>query len=63
MTSPTLDPRLARIEKLAGEAECFTNMAYTPRQVAAWFRRNNAELATLLRDLKTRIEAEDGGGL
>lgn len=56
------DNKLARIEKLAGEAERMANH-YAPRSTHAWFEQNGSELATFLRELKTRIEAEEGGSL
>lgn len=62
MMSATHD-RVARIEKLAGEAEQMTKGLGSPYAVSAWTWKNARELSTLLHDLAKRIKAEEEGAL
>lgn len=59
----TSDPRVARIEKLAGEAELIAPGHGSPLAVSAWTWKNALELSTLLHDLAKRIKAEEEGSL
>lgn len=64
MTSPSKSDRISRIEKLAGEAALLgIGVIPCPGYEPTWGEIHGSELATLLRELKTRIEAEEGGGL
>lgn len=62
MTITTHD-RVARIEKLAGEAEKIAKGLGSPYAVSAWTWAFALELSTLLHDLAKRIEAEEEGSL
>lgn len=61
MTTP--NPRVARIQKLAGEAEMIANGRWFGMLSDNWIVRNGSELSTLLHDLAKRIEGEEEGAL
>lgn len=62
MTITTHD-RVARIEKLAGEAEKIGDKLISNFLVIRWAADNGRELSTLLHDLAKRIKAEEEGSL
>lgn len=53
--------RIARIQKLAREAERAGQYFAGPAH--RWIKANGSELSTLLHDLAKRIEADDEGSL